>query len=452
MNRTRAAFTLLEVTIASLLFIIAAAAVMESMTATRHLVSNGAARDQLEYDGDLAIRAIAADLASSGWEFADPTETTTYAAVSAATDRTLRYYPMVQVQPTPGGGNLDGFNTRLPWTRLLDANLPGGTLPAVLRGNQADALAANLPDADWNASFHARSTSLVFLKVAIGSWQPDQDPGTVNDRSIWETAGDAGYLARRPSELQPPMLNFTADATGVETAWQDWNTPGNHANLRVLFTSGFDEQPTGWVERFPGQPYGATLDGGWYDWGDVEEAPIKPAWESMRRPTPGAVADIAQRRAYMSAPERLREYMYCVVPSPTALGMGRLVRAYRVPDAAAVAAGVDPGQRITVTANDAGAFATETVGMVVDRVLSDDVVRVVFDTYRTVDAGGAQVQALGINQVRVRLFLARRQVTNPDVVLSRVIETTIAMRSRSSGGDMARVAGVLGATPIGIQR
>ena len=99
-----------------------------------------------------------------------------------------------------------------------------------------------------------------------------------------------------------------------------------------------------------------------------------------------------------------------------------------------------------------GTFATEHVAMVVDRVLSDDVVRIVFDTYRTVDAGSATVNALGINQIRVRLYLARRQLTNPDTVLSRMAEATLAMRCRSSGGDMARIAATLGSAPVGVDR
>lgn len=460
MTSTRG-YTLLEVVIAGALFFVAVAAVMESAIATRHMNSLGAAKDQVELDASAIIRVMASDLALSGWEFGDGTAT--FAGVSRATDRTLRYYPMVQIQRSPGGGNLEGFNTDLPWTSL-DAsllNLPQlerAPLSTLLPGAPTDDLTSPLADQAWSTSFHARSSQLVFLRASVGSWRPDQDPGTPGDESVWRNLTDADYLAQRPSDVQLPTLNFTTDSNGLETNWQDWRSANQHDRLGVLFTTGFREDAGGWVQRFPDQPYGATLDAGWYDPIDVETAPIKPAWETMRKPNTaglpaiGTMTPAEVRRAYQMAPERRREYMYAVVPSPTALGLGRLVRAYRRPDAAAIPVGVEVGQRITETAQDSGLIATETVGMVIDRVLSDDVVRVVFDTYRTVDAGAAQVTALGINQVRVRLYLARRQVTNPDVVVHRVVETTLSMRARSSGGDMDSIAGTLGSTPIGINR
>jgi hypothetical protein len=169
-------------------------------------------------------------------------------------------------------------------------------------------------------------------------------------------------------------------------------------------------------------------------------------------PVISGFTEAERRRIYMLAPQRYREYMYAVVPSPTALGLGRLVRAYRRPNATGIPLGVEPGQRITEVATDAGSMLSEQVAMVVDRVLSDDVVRIVFDTYRTVDAGAGTVTTLGVNQVRLRLFLAKRQTTVPDPIVRKVVTTTFAMRARASTGDLLTISEKLGTAPIGLAR
>lgn len=452
MNRPRAAagFTLLEVVIAVALFLVASAAIFESLVSTKHLASLGAAKDQLDTDGNRILRAIAADLTTSGWEFIDPVASTTYGGISVtpAADRNLRYYPMVQVQPSPSNANDLGFNDRLPWTRIANSlrNLPN--LPTVLPGDPTDDETSPLTEDAWRRSFYARSQNLVFLRTAIGTWQQGQDPGSATDRSVFASLTPTQYEQRRPSQNQPETLNFSRADDGSELTVADWDpTVGviddaRFDRLGVLRTSNFFETSPGvWAQRFPNQPYGVTLDGGFYDRDDAENAPIKPKWESMRMPVGGA-----------TLVDDLREYMYAVVPSPTALGLGRLVRAYRVRGGAAYTLGTEVGQRITDVATDSDGLDPAAMAMVIDRVLSDDVVRIVFDTYRTVDAGQAQVTTLSVNQVRVRLYLAKRQVTRPDQIIFRVIETSFAMRSRASSGDLALISGILGTVPIGIVR
>ena len=100
------------------------------------------------------------------------------------------------------------------------------------------------------------------------------------------------------------------------------------------------------------------------------------------------------------APAQLREYMYAVVPSPFSGFGGRLVRAFSVdfsnyPDRGE---GGRPGQWIA---------RRDNVGFVVDKVLSDDVTRIVFDTYRT-DPRSDKQGRVGLNEVRVRLYMASR--------------------------------------------
>lgn len=469
MPHHRAAYTLIELVIAVAILAVASVAVMENMVASRHLSSHAAAKDELELDAMRIMSEISADLTASGWDFCDDGAAPVYSGVAQTVDRQLRYYPMVQVQPAYDGSNTGGFNTDLPWTRL-DPSLV--RLPAVERinaennilpGSPADALAGALAEAAWNSSFFARSAGLVFLRAFNGTWPEGVDPGSPQDQSIFASADDARYVSLSPSQRQRPVLNFSLDPGGRPLHWEDWRTANNHASLNVLFTSGFTETTANsnvWTERFPGQPYGVTLDAGWYDWGDVENAPIKPAWESMRRPNMDAVpvvgtmTELERRRAYMLSPQRYREYAYVVVPSPrdSQLGLGRLVRAYRTVNADAIPVGVEPGQRISLTATDSGAILTENVGLVVDKVLSDDVVRIVFDTYRTVDEGQARVSTLDVNQVRVRLFLAKRQVSKPDVVLSKIATRILGMRARNSAGDVTAITTTLGVSPIGLAR
>lgn len=461
MNRPRAAagFTLLEVVIAVALFLVASAAIFESLVGTKHLASLGAAKDQLDTDGNRILRAIAADLTTSGWEFIDPVDSSPYGGISApAFDRSLRYYPMVQVQPSHDGLNTYGFNEKLKWTRIADPLRKLPDLPTVLPGDPADDETSPLTEDAWRRSFHARSQNLVFLRTAIGTWQQGQDPGSPTDRSVFASLTPTQYEQRRPSQNQPETLNFSYAPDGSPLTIIDWDPTASvnldpltgrvldahFTRLGVLHTSNFYDLPTNpgvWLQRFPDQPYGVTLDGGYYDSKDAENAPIKPKWESMRLPEGGP-----------TLVDDLREYMYAVVPSPTALGLGRLVRAYRVRGGAAYTLGTEVGQRITDVATDSDGDEPAAMAMVIDRVLSDDVVRIVFDTYRTVDAGQAQVTTLSVNQVRVRLYLAKRQATRPDQIIYRVIETSFAMRSRASSGDLALISGILGTVPIGIVR
>ncbi|MCX8039325.1 MAG: hypothetical protein RMM29_00380 [Planctomycetota bacterium] len=461
--KTACGYTLLEVAIASVLFFAAIAIVLESATAAKRLQAQIIVQDDLEQQAEMIIATMSDDLARSGWHFVD----TQVAGVSQAQDRQLRYYPMVQIQPN--AVDASGFNMRLPWTRLAPSvarpPLPnvlravtGTTAASPLPGQASHADQAPLTEDEWRTSFYARSSELVFLRSTVGSWTTDR-PG-VASRPLDLTLTPAAYLAQLPSRRSLPLLNFTLDNMGYETTAEDWRLPGQHDRLGVFFASGFRETSTGWVERTPGIPYGVTLDGGWYDPSDAESAPIKLSWESMRKPDitqipatiPGAPTVAARYRAYMEAPERLREYMYAVVRSPVAFGTGRLVRAYRRPQASSIPLGVEVGQRISQVATDSGAIASEEVGMVVDRVLSDHVVRVVFDTYRTVDAGANTVTTLSVNQVRVRLYFARPLATDPRVLISRVVETTLAMRARSSGYDIDQIFNTLGSQPIGISR
>lgn len=464
----RAGMTLLELGIAILVLGIAAVAVFESMIATKHLASFTAAVDQVELDASAALREIHNDLTASGWEFVDTPAsqtrstaslvsngTTTYAAVTPAIDRGLRYYPYVQIPAN--GAFSSGVGTRFPWTVLATGSMP--TLPAApkLPGSDADAsVLFGSNDADWTASFYARSQQLIFLRSQLGAWNQTMIPTSSRNNWQFTQQSESIYEKQRPADRSPPNLDFTFAytgglPTGTRTTTAQWQTAGNQDTLGVLFPSGFTYDATAqtWSERYPNTPYGVVLDAGWYDPNDTT-VPIKPLWESMSKLA--ASADF-----YGTNAQDLREFMYAVVPSPLPNSLGRLVRAYRVRNPSSFPTGrTDPGYRITAIANDpdyfiAPAITTNTpCAMVVDKVLAEDVVRVVFDTYRTVNTGGTVVDALGLNQIRVRLYLARKQVTRPDTIIYRIAETTISMRTRASAAEVATVSTVVGASPIGI--
>jgi hypothetical protein len=165
--------------------------------------------------------------------------------------------------------------------------------------------------------------------------------------------------------------------------------------------------------------------------------PVKIQWQTMAEPS-------FSRADY--GPERLQEFTYAVVPTP--LGLGRLVRAAKV-----LASGLPASAKEGIEIGDILA-GDATYKMVIDRVYSDDVVRIVFDTYRTIDQGSAEdeVRTLAPNQVRLRLYMARRQISNPAVINSRMYEAILGMRSRSASAEVEAVTTALGIQPVGITR
>lgn len=475
-NAIRRAFTILEISVAFTLFMIAVVAVMESLTAARNLSSNMLSRDALTFNANNALRAIASDLSTSGWHFADDPDTTAYAETSRATDRTLRYYPFVQIQKTPTGNLGSGLGTSMPWTEIEPSILATRrALPVELLGAPADTETAfglaTGTDATWLRSFHARSQGLVFLRTTIGSWTQTEDPTANSNRNESEPLTDAAYDIRPPSSKQRPSLNF---GTGIDSNrtpltinhWRREVTDTYDPRidlLGVMRTSNFFETTAmsgDWQQRYPNQPYGVVLDAGWLDT-TGDDLVLRPLWETMTRQQLVNTGTVTAP-VYEQPPTILREFMYAVVPSPLPFSYGRLVRAYRQRNSASVTlstipVGTEPGNRLTVIAVDNDSATPTTCAMLVDQVLAEDVVRIVCDTVRTADAktinaSGDTVKSVGLNQVRIRLYMARPQVTNPDIMLSSVIETTIAMRARGSSGDMAEISSTLGTTPIGIER
>ncbi len=109
-----------------------------------------------------------------------------------------------------------------------------------------------------------------------------------------------------------------------------------------------------------------------------------------------------------ATPDDLREYSYVVTPN-AATGKGQLERRYRNGGAA----------------------------MAIDRVISANVDRIVFDTYRT-------TAGLGVNQVRVVVYLSRELQGQPGMFSRRRVETTVALRSTVDPEYSLNLGGWLG--------
>ena len=486
-TKLRSAFTLLEVTMASALMMGLMAMVLDSMVTARHLESIGWAKDELEFESSQILGAVSDSLTMSGWHLPASEDfnrdnvltaeedldgdgqisVLTYSGMTAAQDRDAWYYPYVVIQD-PNGALIDGLGTHFAHINRPPVAVVLPSLPATLPGNElpgSDVTRLFLSnDAAWKRSFQARSQELVFLKATIGQWDPTLDAFSPNKKSVTGSE-DASYKAAvRRAGLHGRVLNFSfCDANlngaiepGERLTTTSWRTANNHDALGVLHACGWAEVLagggvlTGYSERTPNLPYGSILDAGWYDaaaLGTDDDLPVKAQWETIIAPTFSA-------EDY--EPSALREYTYAVVPST--LGYGRLVRAYKM-RYTALPSGTVQGYEINniLPVRDPGnpAVSLAHAGgwcMRVDQVLSDNVVRITFDTYRTIDQGAASglVTTLAPNQILVRVYLAKRQLSGQHTVISKRIETIISMRARSSQSDVRSVQTILGNSPVGI--
>lgn len=455
--RSNSGFSLLEVMIASGLFIVVMAAVMQSMIASNNYVALAESQDDLTTESSRVMDAIAADVAASGWWFAD--QAVDYK--SSATDRTLRYLPFVQIQDH-GIAGLDialGTAFKHTWRDAADARSFPALSPDIdnfLNGTPADrtalfsaALAPTVAERlAWESSFFARSQEMIFLKSSVSSWNHVGDTMLASQES-----NPAIYFGGKRSE----WLN-----TEVSDAAED----AKRARLHILYTSGwkpaldgsgnvtgytprqvyaYDSNPAGTVVAGADAntiPYGVVMESGWLVDPNGDLSNIGVNWVTI---------DGRGYNTLSQDPDNLREYMFAVVASP--VGLGRLVRAHKVIEAAPAADrfGVEVGQLLPRQA------VGGTFYMQVDKVLSDNVMRAVFDTFRTVDAGATTASTLDFNTVRVRLYLAKRLVnSDTGTVLSRIVDRAFTMRAQNSEKDKdpqetSSNASFLGTEPIGVR-
>jgi hypothetical protein len=417
----RAALTLVELIIAMGILLAVIASAMNVVTGTYGTTAMTEAKDRLNREAVDIVNLMSDDLGQSTWLYFDNTtpggpfiDTTATALESSTDDSTKAYYPYVQLQNN--GAGVGGLNTLdFPHTQRPASMVALPALPSNLPGSAADATTLFTPAgrANFLSSFHARSQELLFIKLTSAPWTSD------------------------PAAQAPNSLVFSAgDWSGTD------QSAANRTAIGVLYPSGWAEvrngagDITGYSSRQPNPllpPYGVRLTA--TDVRMINSEPvILPNYETIDVPdyTPPTAG---------AADQSPREYTYAVVPSP--IGLGRLVRAYSVRKAsyATLVAGTNPGQFISdLTLGGANA-------MVVDRVLSDNCVRIVMDTYRTEPRIAGQA-GLGVYDIRVRLYMAKRSSASSKLVIYRTLESVLTMRGRTSEVDRTNDATKLGATPF----
>ena len=402
--RPRLGYTLIEVMIAMAITMTVLGVVLQTMMSMSSYVALGQAQDDLAQDAKQIFSEVGTDLSASGWYF--PADGGPYSGVTFEVDRGLRYFPCI-TQPAGSalgagaGGQSSAFPemyrpaSRVAFQELEEGDFPGHVADATSTPGALSALGAQR----YRESFYARSQELIFLRCTVNSWN-------VSGNVPLDIAN------KLPSRTQRPMVNF-----GKEPA-ATWAAPGNHAALGIFHTSGWQELNDGTGRWAPlpqggGQSYGVVLEGAHLDTQMTGENGVILQWEEQ-----GQISFQAQ------LDKNLRVFTYAVVPTPHGQGYGRLVRAFAAPVSGAPAAmGSSAGEALANNGNQA---------LIVDEVLSDNVVRVLFENSR-------HDPTLQINQVRARIFLARRVQTLGDSHLSvkMMVETTFTMRAKNSSVDQA---------------
>ena len=466
----RCAFTLVEVMIAMAILAMAIAAIGTAITATLDYQALGNAQDDISFDEQMIMRAVRADLCGTAWFFPltvpasilDPLPTAgtqeVTAGISSTEDRNRRYYPYVQLQESRTGLS-SGLGSQFPHHRrqvnlvypvasLADMrtlqDLKAGFITDGTRavGEVGADTSPVVTEESFLNSWLGRSQEIIFLRQTSGAWRPSLE------------SLDSVDLSR----TQSPSVIFAPLQRSV------WTSPNNHTTLKILHPSGWSLQTsaTGIVTGFtarpvdPGNPdsststttpYGVVMESGLLMDANGDLGTLSVNWETMDG-SGFKAQDPANAQPFL---DNLREYSYCVVPSQ--YGTGCLVRARRVSDA-------DTRTRMNPTAGvwaQPGSLISwnpspSTDGMAIDAILSNHVTRIVFDTYRT-------VSTLDINQIKVRIYFARRSERNPSLIVRKIYETVVCMRGRNSGPDKdfslqnsTSVSLNLGSAPVGLIR
>jgi prepilin-type N-terminal cleavage/methylation domain-containing protein len=410
---TRHGLSLLEVMISILILAVVAAATNQIILASANLQSTSTAKDVLSSDIASVWNHINRDLTRSTWYI--PETSGSFSTNALSTDRTLFYCPLVlqtgaeATTASPGFSThtgLSAFNRGGTSDLRLDTLRVDGitpeTLDQVLPGTAADrALPPSgiFTDGSYQTSYFARSQDLIFVRAATSAWDVQRDAPRPNPSGT-------------PRDIQAPVEMFPGTTT-------QWSTPGQHDALQVLFPSPFTSATGGagaisWNLR-PGvtQPYGRVMESAWLD----EEFNLQPQLELSRAPTYSSYTK-----------EEVRLFAYQVVPSP--IGMGRLVRTYLVRNPSTIPVlGSEPGQCIAQEG---------TNYVVVDSILSEHVVRILFETARHSDT-------LGINGIRATIFFARvseRQRSNA-LIIRRSVTMIFGMRAQNTPGDQETFRGII---------
>lgn len=499
MNTHRHAITLTEVVIAMGILAVATTAVLQGMISSAQMSALLQTESTLSTDAERILRRIGQDMSRTGWHFPSFQPLDDYDVSTFAQDRERIYYPYVLQQSSDD--SLSALSAGLPTANpfcqtqagitasgLLDMSdwdlrhavradervrrWPAGSVDIIqgLPGNQTDEFtafdAASLGNTAYHRSFYARSQEMLFLLASSSSeWTRDPveqeresldfegattewvtpDPGTVDTALMnrIETlilGGMTALDATRQANVEIRETHFKHASIGVRRMNESWLRLPD-ANADGIPDSIDDEDVLAWNLGRTESLDTLQSPGAWLQIEPGNLVAIRERWETNVAPEDLRIqTDGIQQRM---DPRQLREYLYAVIPAPTGKA-GRLVRCYSV-DLSTYAPDPVPteGDRVGdwISRNGDRAF-------VIDEVLSDDVMRIVFTTVRNDDRAPDQGR-VGINEVRVQLYLAAYHGQKQDRLAYHMAETTFTMRTANNSRATEANGNVLDGSSIG---
>ncbi len=381
----RSAFTLIQLIITIAILATMTSMMVAALQGSLSWSATGSAQDDLTTDVMRVWRTFNDDLVQSAWyvESTTPNVKITFPTTFAA-DRAAFYLPYV-LQSTQGVGSAAGAPTDAlltPFCRdqagsivfsgtgvaeldLRDADLPGS--PA----DRTKAPSA-FTGTTYQTSYYARSQELVFMR------------GTT---TLWNQTTQKPYLVTGlgPDKIAPPTDRFP----GTRAQWQATDTDDTlHDAIRVLQPTGWKQVAGVWTQRptppwWPAStPYGQVLEASrlYFANGSYE-----PRLQNEQYGQP----DYGNNSFSLQTQDQLRLLGYMLVPSP-GIGLGRLVRVH-TETGAPPAFGSDLGRRVSTSGG---------VNLVIDKVISDNVVRIQFETAR-------HNTQIGVSNVKATVYFAK---------------------------------------------
>lgn len=496
-SRRALGFTLMELMIAMAIFATAVTVALGALTGVNSLSKTIDRRNDLVIESQAIFKAMGDDIALSGWSTYDASVADF--ANSYGIDRTLRYYPYVTQQAASGPAETarvaslmdvgGGMQVASPtWFASNDANwflrangglvdlgkyqsrpiLPTqfGTLTDFAKNYNGTSYASEaLRDKAYRASFYARSQELIFLRASVGGWS--SKPGVDTTPIIRFPTGDwtsatkttpTGVLVKDNHEalgvirMSEWLLGDTNPAAAPASGAPDIRNPSSFYWNRPSGPAGFQQIPVAvnlGAMLSPQADPGNLVQVRWDSMLDPAASPINmsAAVVDEQHPVIEFPASAAGNARIKS--RQLREYAYVLVPSPT--GAGRLVRAHTEIGNMTVVSGRAPwigdciGKGTDPAPVTPATLGNRSISLVVDKVFSDNCMRVVFDTIRTVTDG-----SLKPNQVRVTLYLAIGDNRPGDVPITYQTSTILTMRVLNSSVDNDSIASLLGVSSPGL--
>ena len=494
--RYTAGFTLVEVLIATAIFATAVTVALGALTSVNSLSKTIDRRNDLVTESQAIFKAMSYDIALSGWATYDTTAGDF--ANSYGIDRTLRYYPYVVQQAATGpaesartaslasaGG---GMQVASPtWFTSINTNwflragnglvdlgkfqsrpiLPPqfGALTDFGKNYNGSSYGSEaLRDKAYRASFYARSQELIYLRASVGGWSPK--PGIDTTPIIKFPVGDW----KSATKTTPTgLVKDNHEALGV-IRMSEWLLGDTNPTAAPAVGTPDTRNPSSFFWNRPSGPAGLKQIPVAVNLGAMLSPQADPGnlvqvrWDSMLDPAAFPInmsaSVLDDQHAVIEFPasaagnariksRQLREYAYVLVPSPT--GAGRLVRAHSEIGNVTVVTGRAPwvGDCIGTGTDPApvapATLGSRTISFIVDKVYTDNCMRVVFDTIRSVTDG-----SLEPNQVRVTLYLAIGDNRPGDVPITYQISTILTMRVLNSSVDNDSMTSLLGVSSPGL--